>query len=59
MSEALSPVMGTSGQGDNPMRPPGDHVRCHMPDHSLITQRSVDHSEQTNKGLLGLWPGYL
>ena len=39
MSEALCPVMGTSGQGDNPVRPPGDHVRCHMPDHSLITRR--------------------
>ena len=59
MSEALCPVMGTSGQGDNPMMPPGDHVRCHMPDHSLITKRSVDQSEQTNMGLLGLCPGYL
>ena len=59
MSEALSLVMGTSGQRDNPMRPPGEHVRCHMPDHSLITQRSVDQSEQTNNGLLGLCPGYL
>ena len=49
MSEALCPVMGTSGQEDNPMRPPGDHVRCHMPDHSLITQRGqwIRVSKQT------------
>ena len=49
MSEALSLVMGTSGQRDNPMRPPGDHVRCHMPDHSLITQRGqwIRVSKQT------------
>ena len=57
MSEALCPVMGTSGQGDNPVRPPGDHVRCHMPDHSLITKRSVDQSEQTTWDYSAYVPG--